>query len=158
MTSKSGRNLKVFKMKSKMGRMFLDRNDIFDTPTLQYYELIRKFQEKYMNPQAWNNRYGSREYIKAYHDVLVYIKKTEEFREDDLDLKTEIPIDNEHLFFRYLPLPVKVKEELIEFVNPQSLKQEERLSMIKMFFEKVVKCGMSASQFNEMPDPRYVEC
>ena len=149
--------MKVFKMKSKMGRIFHDRNEIFDTPTLRYYELKRKFQEHYLNPQAWNNGYGTREYIETYHDMLVYMEKTEEFREEDPDLKNEIPVDNEHLVLRYLPLPVEIKEELNDFVNPRKVKREEKLSRIKMFFEKKVKSGMAVLEFNEMPDPRYVK-
>ena len=140
-----------------MGRIFHDRNEIFDTPTLRYYELKRKFQEHYLNPQAWNNGYGTREYIEAYHDMLVYMEKTEEFREEDPDLKNEIPVDNEHLVLRYLPLPVEIKEELNDFVNPRKVKREEKLSRIKMFFEKKVKSGMAVLEFNEMPDPRYVK-
>ena len=96
--------------------MFLDENDVFDTPVLRYYELKRKFQECYLNPQAWNNGYGTREYIEAYHDLLVYIGKTEEFCEEDLDLKTEIPVDNEHLILRYIPFPMEIKKELNDFV------------------------------------------
>ena len=140
-----------------MGRMFLDENDVFDTPVLRYYALKRKFQERYLNPQAWNNGYGTREYIEAYHDLLVYIEKTEEFREEDPDLKNEIPVDNEHLVLRYLPLPMKIKEELNDFVNRRKLKRKEKLSRITMFFEKKVNSGMTALEFNEMPDPRYVK-
>ena len=88
--------------------MILDKNDIFDTPRLRYYKLKREFQEKYLNPQAWSHGYGSREDIQAYHDVLVYIEKTEEFREEDLCLKNDIPIGNEYLGIRYLSLPMKV--------------------------------------------------
>ena len=73
------------------------------------------------------------------NDLLVYIEKTEEFREEDPDLKNEIPVDNEHLVLRYLPLPMEIKEQLNEFVTPWNLKREEKLSRIKMFFENVVK-------------------
>ena len=97
-----------------MGSMFLDKKNVFDTPTLRYYELKREFQERYLNPQVWNKGYGTREDIEAYDDVLAYIKKTEEFRDEDPILKTDIPIDNEHLVLRYLPLPMKIKEELID--------------------------------------------
>ena len=141
----------------KMERMFLDENDVFDTPVLRYYALKRKFQERYLNPQAWNNGYGTREYIEAYHDLLIYIEKTEKFREEDFGLKTEIPVDNEHLVLRYLPLPMEIKKELNDFVNLRNLKREEKLPRIKMFLEKVVKSGMSALKFNEMPDPCYVK-
>ena len=65
-----------------------------------------------MNPEVWNNEFGSGEDVEAYHDGLVYIEKTEKFGEDDLGLKTEIPVDNEYLVSRYLPLPMKMKEEL----------------------------------------------
>ena len=141
----------------KMRRMFLDKFDVFDTPTLRYYKVKREFQERYLNPQVWNKGYGSREDIKAYHEVLVYIEKTEELRDEDLDLKTEIPTDIEHLVFRYLPLPVKIRQEMFEFVNPRNLDQDERLERIKEFFEKMVKSGLSALQFNEWPDPRCVK-
>ena len=107
--------------------------------------------------KVWNKKYGTREYIEAYDDVLAYIKKTEEFRDEDPILKTDIPIDNEHLVLRYLPLPMKIKEELIDYVNPRKVKQEEKLSRIKIFFEKKVKSGIRELEFNEMPDPRYVK-
>ena len=124
--------LKIFEeLKVKMSRMFLNKNDVFDTPTLRYYKVKREFQERYLNPQVWNKGYGSREDIKAYHEVLVYIEKTEELRDEDLDLKTEIPTDNEHLVFRYLPLPVKIRQDMFEFVNPRNLEQDERLERIK---------------------------
>ena len=96
--------------KLNMGSMFLDKKNVFETPTLRYYELKREFQERYLNPQVWNKRYGTREYIEAYDDVLAYIEKTEKFRDEDLSLKTNIPTDNEHLILRYLPLPMKIKE------------------------------------------------
>ena len=108
-------------MKTEKVKMTLDKNDIFDTPRLRYYKLKREFQEKYLNPQAWSHGYGSREDIQAYHDVLVYIEKTEEFREEDLCLKNDIPINNEHLVKRYLPLPMKVNEELNDIIGPRKL-------------------------------------
>ena len=145
-------------MKTEKVKMILDKNDIFDTPRLRYYELKREFQEKYLNPRVWNQGYGTREDIEAYHGVLEYIEKTEEFREvEDLCLKNDIPTDNEHLVLRYLPLPMKVKKELYEIINPRKQNQEERLSKIKKFFEKKVKSGITELEFNEMPDPRYVK-
>ena len=51
--------------------MFLDRNDVFDTPAMRYYKLQREFHARYLSPKAWNNEYGSREYVEAYHDLLV---------------------------------------------------------------------------------------
>ena len=98
--------------------MFLDKTDIFNTPKLRYYELRRKFQEKYLNPQVWNHEYGSRESIQAYHALLVYLEKTEVFADEDDELKNDIPTDNKHLVFRYLPLPMEEKKELIDFVKP----------------------------------------
>ena len=38
-----------------MERIFLYVNDVLDTPVLRYYALKRKFQERYLNPKAWNN-------------------------------------------------------------------------------------------------------
>ena len=70
----------------------------------------------YLSPSAWNHEYGSRQSVQAYHDLLYYLKVTEEFRGKYYWLSADILTDNIHLVFRDLPLPLKRREALIDYV------------------------------------------
>ena len=86
--------------------MFLDEDkSLFDTPRLKYYELRNEFDRKYLNPAVWKHKYGTKESIRSYNNLLRYLEKTEEFRELDLSLSTDIPTDNVHLVLDMLPFP-----------------------------------------------------
>ena len=118
--------------------MFFDKENIFDTPRLRYYQLKEEFEGKYLNPKAWDFECDSKEIIQAYQDLLEYLEKTDQFRNVNRSLYNEIPTDNVNLVVSYLPFPPKRREELIEFLvsgNSSELCQEEELYKIKKFFE-----------------------
>ena len=118
--------------------MFFDKENIFDTPRLRYYQLKEEFEGKYLNPKAWDFECDTKEIIQAYQDLLDYLEKTDQFRNVNRSLYNEIPTDNVNLVVSYLPFPPKRREELIEFLvsgNSSELCQEEELHKIKKFFE-----------------------
>ena len=60
-----------------MGKMFLDEDEsLFDTPRLKYYELRNEFDRKYLNPAVWKYKYGTKESIRSYNDLLRYLQKS----------------------------------------------------------------------------------
>ena len=82
-------------------------SDIFDTPRLRYPELQKNFRLMYLKPSAWDHEYGFMQSVQAYHDLLYYLEKTEEFRCQDVRLSTYIPTDNVNLVFHDLPFSLK---------------------------------------------------
>ena len=114
--------------------MFLDQQNIFDTPRLRYYKLKEEFERRYLNPKAWDHACDTKEIIQAYHDLLEFLEKTESFRNLSRSLRDDIPIDNIHLVLEDLPLPSKRREELIEYVIDGNPSHTDQLLRIKEFF------------------------
>ena len=115
--------------------------DEVDTPKTRYYKLKGDFRKIYLNPAAWNHEYGSKQSIQAYHDLLYYLKITEQFRSQSRALSIDVPSDNIYLVSHELPFPEKLYEELIDYVvtgitgKPWEENQEEQLDKIKEYFE-----------------------
>ena len=124
--------------------VFDTTTDVFDTPKIQYYKLKGDFRRMYLNPRAWNHEYGSRQSVQAYHDLLYYLEVTEKFRGQNKALLTEILTDNIHLVFYDLPLPLRYREELIEYVITGKPSQEETLSKIKEYLERKKRGNLNA--------------
>ena len=98
----------------------------------------------YLNPRAWNQEYGSRQSVQAYHDLLYYLELTEEYRGQNAGLFTEILSDNIHLVFHDLPLPLRYREQLIEYVVAGKPCQEEKLRKIKEYLERKKRGNLNA--------------
>ena len=124
--------------------VFDKTTDVFDTPKIRYYKLKGDFRRIYLNPRAWNHKYGSRQSVQAYHDLLYYLEVTEEFRGENKALLTEILTDNIHLVFYDLPLPPKYREQLIEYVVAGKPSQEEELCKIKEYLERKKRGNLNA--------------
>ena len=124
--------------------VFDTTTDIFDTPKIRYYKLKGDFRRMYLNPRAWNHEYGSRQSVQAYHDLLYYLEVTEEFRGQNSGLFTDILSDNLHLVFHDLPLPLRYREQLIEYVVAGKPSQEEKLSKIKEYLERKKRGNLNA--------------
>ena len=95
--------------------MIFDDNDMFDTPYTRYLATKFEFQEKYSNPKAWRhklhrNTEGSREYVKACNELLVYVEKTKEFAKLDWRIERDSPAENLHLI---QDLPLKCGKSLM---------------------------------------------
>ena len=137
-----------------MGKMFLDEDEsLFDTPRLKYYELRNEFDRKYLNPAVWKYKYGTKESIRSFNDLLRYLEKTEEFRELDLSLSTDIPTDNVHLVLDILPFPRKLREDLIDHViagnvNFREQSHQDQLQKIKSYFENKKRSGLIGLEQN----------
>ena len=134
--------------------MFLDEDkSLFDTPRLKYYEFRNEFDRKYLNPAVWKYKYGTKESIRSFNDLLRYLEKTEEFRELDLSLSTDIPTDNVHLVLDILPFPRKLREDLIDHViagnvNFREQSQQDQLQKIKSYFENKKRSGLIGLEQN----------
>ena len=124
--------------------IFDTTTDVFDTPKIRYSKLKGDFRRMYLNPRAWNHEYGSRQSVQAYHDLLYYLKVTEEFRGKYDWLSADILTDNIHLVFRDLPLPLKRREALIDYVVAGKPGQEEELIKIKEYLEKTKRGNLNA--------------
>ena len=122
--------------------MAFDENDIFDTPQLRYDKFRKEFYRKYLNPNAWDYQFDTKEFVQAYHDLHEYLEKTESFRDLDKSLSHDIPSDNVDLVLKYLPLPLKRREELIEYVVAGKPSQEEKLDRIKEFIKRKKENGL----------------
>ena len=124
--------------------VFDTTTDVFDTPKIQYYKLKGDFRRMYLNPRAWNQEYGSRQSVQAYHDLLYYLEVTEEFRGQNAGLSTDILTDNIHLVFHDLPLPLRYREQLIEYVVAGKPSQEEKFCKIKEYLERKKRGNLNA--------------
>ena len=123
--------------------MVFDEINIFDTPQRRYDVLRKEFFRKYLNPKAWDHDFDTKEMVKAYHDLLEFLEKTESFRVLTRSLYAAIPTDNLHLVLGDLPLPQKRREELMEYVIAGNPSEEDQLSKIKEFFKIKVKSGLN---------------
>ena len=119
--------------------------DIFDTPRLRYDKLRKEFNRKYLDPKAWDYENDSREIVQAYHDLLQFLEKTESFRDLTMSLNTDIPVDNVHHVFDYLPLTQNQHDDLLEYVvvgKPPKPSHEDKLRRIKEFCRKEMERGL----------------
>ena len=122
--------------------MAFEENDIFDTPQLRYDKFRKEFYRKYLNPSAWDYQFDTKEIVQAYHDLLEFLEEAETFRDLTKSLSQEVPSDNVNLVLKYLPLPLKRREELIEYVVAGKPSQEEKLDRIKQFIKRKKENGL----------------
>ena len=123
--------------------MVFDEMDIFDTPQRRYDMLRKEFDKKYLNPEAWDYDFDTKEMVQAYLDLLEFLEKTEMLRDLTRSLYAAIPIDNLHLVLGDLPLPEKRREELIEYVIAGNPSEEDQLIRIKEFFKIKMRSGLN---------------
>ena len=96
--------------------VFDTTTDVFDTPKTRYFKMKGDFRKIYLNPKAWNHESGSKQIVQAYHDLLYYLEKTEEFRRQCRVLKKNILSDNTSLVFSELPFPQNLYDNIINHV------------------------------------------
>ena len=141
--------------------VFDTTTDVFDTPKTRYFKMKGDFRKMYLNPKAWNHESGSRQIVQAYHDLLYYLEKSEEFRRRSRVIRKIILIDNISLVFSELPLPQNLYENLVDFVvsDKPSWKQsqEEQLGKVKEFFKRWKNANLISYESRYVHEADYIE-
>ena len=144
-----------------MDKMIFDDNDMFDTPYTRYLTAKFEFQDKYSNPKAWRHNphwdtEGSKEYVKACNELLVYVEKSKEFGELDPRIKEDLAVDNLHLIQDlHLPTEMWRKLWLVDGLGAKEyrmLTPEEKIEKIVKFFESEKSFGFCLYELNYQAD------
>ena len=142
------------KKQVKKENMTVDQEDVdvFETPTLQYLRMKKKFLQKYVNPESWGTR-GSKQQVIAITALLNYFKETKELAQlypEKTWLQTYIIVDNKNLVSdRILKIRRKLSEGISdEIVSKKCETSDQKLEVIEAYFTKMQAISLEEYETN----------